>query len=108
MSARPGTITNPCTAAIIVARHKLRRRFIALTTSILGKLEPHAAIALRIVPPIFAHLDEKEQVDRRLCDRGNLAPRAGADRLDGCPTLPQHDLALAFALDVDRLLDAYR
>ena len=34
--------------------------------------------------------------------------RLGADRLDGGAALAEHDLALALALDIDRLLDAHR
>ena len=41
-----------------------------------------------------------------LADLGDFAPRRLADRLDGLPALADHDLALAFALDINRLLDA--
>src|SRR5215475_3688558 len=78
-----------------------------LRNSITRKFQADLAIALGIVAPPFAHLDEQEQVHRRLDDGCNLAPRLGADRLDGLPALAQHDLALAFALHIDRLLDAH-
>src|ERR1700730_16461164 len=71
------------------------------------KLEPNLAIAFRVVPPGFAHLDEQEQVHLLLGDVGDLAPRFRTDRLDALPPLPQHDLPLAHALDIDRLLDAH-
>src|SRR5258708_35550425 len=72
------------------------------------KLQAHLAVALGVVAPAFAHLDEQEQVDGRLEHLRDLAPRLRADRLDGRPTLAQHDLALALALDIDRLLDPGR
>src|SRR5258708_39108991 len=74
---------------------------------IAGKVEPDVAIAFRVVPPGFALLDDQDLVHGLLGDAGNLAPRFRADRLDGLPALPQHDLPLARALDIDRLLDAH-
>ena len=45
----------------------------------------------------------------RLLDRcGDVVARRRADRLDGLAALAEHDFALAFALDIDRLLDAHR
>src|SRR5665213_3422378 len=74
--------------------------------SILGKLQPHGAVALRIVAPALAHLDEQEQVHLVLDDLGDFAPRRFANRLERLPVFADDDLALAFALHVDRLLDA--
>src|SRR5215207_7507880 len=72
------------------------------------ELQPHLAVALRIVAPVLAHLDEQEEVDLGLGDLGDVAARRLADRLDGLAALAKHDLPLAFALDEDRLLDAHR
>ncbi len=62
---------------------------------------------LGVVAPALAHLHEQEQV-HLLDDLGDLLARLGADRLDGRAALAEHDLALALALDIDRLLDAHR
>src|SRR5436309_8537302 len=75
---------------------------------LLREFEPHPAVAVGIVSPVLAHLDEQEQMDRRRDHLGDLAPRIGADRLDGLAALAEHDFALAFTLDIDRLLDADR
>src|SRR5262245_28969864 len=76
--------------------------------SVLRKLEADLAIALRVIAPALAHLDEQEQVNRLADHVGNVAPGLCADPLDGVTGLAEHDLALAFALDVDRLLDPHR
>src|SRR4051812_31690407 len=73
--------------------------------STVGEFQPHLAIALRIVAPAFAHLDEQEQMHRRADDIDQFAARLRADILDRLAALAQHDLALALALDIDRLLD---
>src|SRR5215471_9078445 len=72
----------------------------------LRELEAHVTVAVGIVTPVFAHLDEQEQVHRSTHDVSDLLARIRADRLDGRPALAEHDLALAFALDKDGLLDA--
>src|SRR6201999_1838930 len=91
---------------------KLRIMVAALTpteaTLLLRKFDPHAAVALWIVGPPFAHLHEKEQVHLLLGKLGDLLARLRADRLDRCAALAEHDLALAFAFDIDRLLDPRR
>ena len=74
----------------------------------LGKFQSHLAIALRVVAPAFAHLDEQEEMHRRFGDLGDLLARFGADRLQRLAALPDHDLLLAVALDIDRLLDPDR
>src|SRR4029077_16730832 len=74
----------------------------------LRKFEPHFAVALGVLAPAFAHLHEQEEMHGSLDHGGELAPGFGADRLDGLPALAEHDLALAFALDIDRLLDPDR
>src|SRR5215472_7361204 len=75
---------------------------------LLRKLQSHLAESLRIVAPVFAHLDEQKKVHRLLDQPRDLGARRGADCLDGGAALAEHDLALAFALHVDRLLDPYR
>src|SRR5665811_1755136 len=74
-------------------------------TLLLGKLQPHGPVALRVVAPALAHLDEQEQVHLVLDDLGDFAPRRFADRLEGLPAFADHDLALALALHIDRLLN---
>src|SRR5258705_6629210 len=76
--------------------------------SFLREFESHFTIAVGIIAPILAHLDEQEKMDRDAGDLGDLLARFRADRLDGGAALAEHDLALAFALDKDRLLDADR
>src|SRR5262249_45342449 len=75
---------------------------------IFGEFEPDLAVAFGVVAPILAHFDEQHQVDLGLDGSGDLAARFAADRLDGLAALAEHDLALAFALNVDRLLDPHR
>ncbi len=89
----------PFTPAIAASKRSFLRLF-------LGKLQTHFAIALGIIAPAVAHLHEQEQVHRLTDDLGDLLARIGADRLDGRPALAEHDLALAFTLDENRLLDA--
>src|SRR5262245_21007776 len=67
--------------------------------SIGREVQTHFAIALRIVAPPFAHLDEQHEVHPRLDDRSDFLPRLRADRLDRLAAAAEHDLALAFALD---------
>src|ERR1700681_435410 len=71
------------------------------------KFQSHLPVALRVVAPAFAHFDEEEEVDRVLDRRGDVDARRRADGLDGLPAFAEHDLALAFALDIDRLFDAH-
>src|ERR1035438_6041463 len=73
----------------------------------LRKLQPHGPVARRVLAPAFAHLDEQEQVYLVLDDLGDFAPRRFADRLEGLPAFPDHDLALTLALHIDRLLDPH-
>src|SRR5207249_9474157 len=75
---------------------------------VIPKLKSHPTVAFRILAPTLAHLDEQKQVHRSLDHVGDLPPRIGADRLNGMPALAEDDLTLAFALDVDRLLDTDR
>src|SRR3954452_20620116 len=76
--------------------------------SLLGKLQPHLAESLGVVAPVFAHFHEQEKMHRLVDDFRDLGPRLRADRLDRLAALAEHDLALAFALHEDRLLDAHR
>src|SRR6185437_16433270 len=73
-----------------------------------GEFEPHLTITVRIVAPVLAHLDEQEQMHGGAGDLGDLLARFRTNRLDGGAALAEHDLALAVALDKDRLLDADR
>src|SRR5215813_9240983 len=79
--------------------------FMRLFLSFFWEFQPHLTVAVGIVAPILAHLDEQEQMHGMAYDLGQFLPRVLADRLDGGSTLAEHDLALAFALDKDRLLD---
>src|ERR1019366_7591391 len=72
------------------------------------EFKTHFTVAVGVVAPVFAHLDEQEQVHGYTNNFGDLFPRIRADRLDGGAALAEHDLALAFALDKNRLLDADR
>src|SRR5580704_16738199 len=65
------------------------------------KLQSHLAVALRVVAPAFAHLDEQKEMDRVLDRHRDVGARRGADRFDDLAALAEHDLALAFALDID-------
>src|SRR4051812_41246434 len=93
------------TAAPETVIHFLERSWVWL---FLRKLDADLAIAVGIVAPVLAHLDEQEQMHRHAQNLRDLLARLGADRLDGGAALAEHDLALAFALDKDRLLDADR
>src|SRR5450631_2127944 len=70
------------------------------------EFKTHFTVAVGVVAPVFAHLHEQEQVHWYADDLGDFFPRVSADRLDGSAALAEHDLALAFALDKNRLLDA--
>ncbi len=72
----------------------------------LGPLQPHLAIALRIVGPFLADLDEEEEVHGDLEDLHQLLAAVGADRLDGLASGAQNDLLVRVARDVDDLVDA--
>src|ERR1700743_2214953 len=73
-----------------------------------GKLQSHFPVAVGIVSPILAHFDEQKQMHGNAEDIGQLLAGFRPDRLDGGTALPQHDLALALALDKDGLLDPHR
>src|SRR5271169_3498444 len=76
-----------------------------MTHSLPRKLQSHLAVTFRIIAPPLAHFDEEEEV-HRLFDRSrDFGARRGSNGLDGLPALAEHDLALAFALDIDRLFD---
>ena len=64
-----------------VGRIKLKSTFpdIAL---VLRELDAHLAVALGIVGPVLAHLDEEEEVDRLLGDLRDFRARRHRDRLD--------------------------
>src|ERR1700716_2946503 len=74
----------------------------------LRELETHFTITIGIFAPVFAHLHEQEQMHGLAYNLGDLFSRIRADRPDGGAGLAKHDLALAFALDENRLLDPHR
>src|ERR1700684_4267325 len=76
-------------------------------TLFLREFQAHFPIPLRIVAPAFAHFDEQEEMHRLLDRHGDVLARRGADRSDRLAALAEDDFALAFALDIDRLLDAH-
>src|SRR5438093_13601398 len=75
---------------------------------VVRKFKPHPAIAFRVLAPMLAHLHEQKQMHWTLDHVGDLPPCIGADRPDRMPALAEDDLTLAFAFDIDRLLDAGR
>src|ERR1700741_118596 len=77
-----------------------------VSKSLFRKFQTHGAIALRIFSPAFTHLHKQEEMHLGLNDPGNLLAGRFADGLDGLPSFAEHDLALAFALDINGLLDA--
>src|SRR6185312_5459790 len=68
------------------------------------KLQPHLAIALGIVAPVFAHLHEQEQMHLLFQHFANLLARGLPDRLDRLALVAEQDLLLAVALQIDHLL----
>src|SRR5689334_16421437 len=71
--------------------------------SLLGKLQPHGAIALGVLAPPLPHLDEQKKVYLGVRNFGNFLSRRLADSLDRLSALAKHDLPLAFPFHVDRL-----
>src|SRR5271156_2561994 len=76
--------------------------------SLFRKFQAHFPVTLRIVLPALADLDVEEQVYRVLDNFGDVGARRRPDRLDRLARFTEHDLTLAFARDIDRLLDAHR
>ena len=72
----------------------------------LGKVEAHLAVALGVLGPALAHLDEEKEVHGNARHLADLGAGGRADLLDGLPLGAEHDLPLALALDIDGLLDA--
>src|SRR5690606_31458974 len=72
------------------------------------EVEPHLAVALGVVAPVLAHLDEQEEVDLLFEDLADLLPCRLADGADRLALVAEHDALLAVALDIDHLLDAHR
>src|SRR5262249_26485531 len=68
----------------------------------------HRLVALGIVAPTFAYLDEQEKMYGRLDHLGDFPPRLASDCLYAAAGFAQHDFSLALALDVNRLLNADR
>src|SRR5471032_2474185 len=69
------------------------------------EFEPDSRIALAVLGPVLAHLDEQEQMDLALQHLLELEPRAFAQALDLPAALAQHDRLLAGTLDIDDLGD---
>src|SRR5690606_7077867 len=76
--------------------------------SLLREVQPHLAIALRIVGPILANFHIKEQVNLVAEELGQLLSSLHRDLLDGSAILAEDDLTLAFPLHEDDLLDPHR
>src|ERR1700749_5056597 len=74
----------------------------------LGKFKSHFAVTVGVIAPVFAHFYKQEKVHRVAHDFRQFLARVRADRLDRGAALAEHDLALALALDKNRLLDADR
>src|SRR5947207_5407280 len=70
--------------------------------------QSHGAQALGILGPILANLDEQEQMHAALERLFEIEPRRLAEQLDGLAALAEDDLALAFTLDIDHLIDTDR
>src|SRR5215208_4915593 len=75
---------------------------------LLRKFQAHAPVALGIVAPAFTYLHEQEKMHRLLRYSRDLFPCFRADGLDRGTAFAEHDLALAFPLHIDRLLDPHR
>src|SRR6476660_7942465 len=71
-----------------------------------GEFQSHFTVTVGIVAPVLAHFHEQEQVHGHTEDVSDFLACLRADRLDGGASLAEHDLALAFPLDKNRLLDA--
>src|SRR5580692_9668964 len=61
------------------------------------EVEPHRAIARRVVLPVLAHLDMQEQMHRALEHGGDLGARRFADGFDTAAAFAEHDRLLAVA-----------
>src|SRR5262249_2267960 len=72
------------------------------------ELDSHAAVTIRIVAPVVAHLDERKLVHGRFDHVGYFAAPVCADRLERLAGLPVDDLTLDIALDIDGLLASGR
>src|SRR3982074_3084201 len=70
------------------------------------ELKSHFTVAVGVVAPVLAHLHKQKQMHWHTHNLGDFLARIGADRLDGGAALAEYDLALAFPLDENRLLDA--
>src|SRR3954471_7031378 len=120
--ARAGAATDEAEMAAMLARHQFEDSTplpVALDAKhdafvgplhrglVLREFQSHLTIALGVVAPAFAHLHEQEQMDRLLENLADIAPRLGSDGLDALAAFAQHDLALALALHIDRLLDSH-
>src|SRR5579871_2592964 len=94
--------------AFIAPLHPLRLPLGSLPCLLPRKFEPDLPIAFRIIAPGLAHLHEQEQMHLLLDDVRDLAACLRPYRPDGLSVPAEHDLALACALYIDRLLDADR
>src|SRR5262249_21755958 len=73
--------------------------------TILGEIDAHLPVALGIFAPAFAKPDETEEAPPSARAPRQLLAGKRADLLDGPALGAEHDLALALARHVDRLLD---
>src|SRR3981189_2296887 len=72
------------------------------------ELKSHFTVAVGVVAPVLAHLHKQKQMHGHTHNLGDFLARLGADRLDAGAALAEHDLALAFPLDANRLLEPDR
>src|SRR4051812_11093652 len=84
---------------------RLRRWWAAPARRHSPLLQAHLAVALRVVLPVLADLDEQEQVDAGLEQALKLLAGRLADRAQLLAAAAEHDRLLAVAHDVDRLVD---
>src|SRR5690606_7104456 len=56
-----------------------------------GKIQPHFTVALGVVAPVFAHLDEQEQMHRLFEDFADFLARRLPYRADRLALVAQHD-----------------
>ena len=68
-------------------------------------VESERGVALGILDPVVAHLDEQKEMDAALQHAFQFGAGAGADRLDPRSLVAEHDRALALAADIDHLVD---
>src|SRR5262249_20932762 len=102
------TIWSSCCLRFLEANLGIGARFQGRpkVSAVLGIVQAHLPVALRVFVPALAHLDEQEEVNRSVDHLGDLFSRGHRDLLDGRALGAERDLLLAVAHDIDGLLDA--